>query len=124
MWNYLTTPFLFAQLGLECKEIEPHQENGERWRRLQVKSPSDIPTPDGKLSGDSDYQEETFFFNDQGLLQRLDYVAVGPASHYCYDHTTFGGLVFPALGRVVGRPPSGPRTSAPTAVLIQIADVG
>jgi hypothetical protein len=32
-----------------------------------------------------------FFFNEKGLLQRLDYVAIGPASLYCFDHTTFGG---------------------------------
>jgi hypothetical protein len=122
MWNYLTTPFLFAQPGFECKEIEPHQENGETWRRLQVKFPPDIPTHDGTLSG-GDYHEQTFFFNDQGLLQRIDYVAVRPASHYCFDHTTFGEIVFPTLRRVVGRTPSGPRVSGPTSVLIQITDV-
>ena len=114
MWNYLTTPFLLARPGFECREIEPHQENGETWRCLQVNFPPDIPTHN---------KEQTFFFNDQGLLQRLDYVAVGPASHYCYDHTTFGGLVFPTLRRVVRRTPSGPLVSGPTAVLIQIADV-
>jgi hypothetical protein len=122
MWNYLTTPFLFAQPGFDCKEIEPHQENGETWQRLQVTFPPDVPTHDGKLSG-GEYQEETFFFNDQGLLQRLDYVAVGPGSHYCYDHTTFGGIVFPTLRRVVQRTPSGPLLSGPTLVLIQIANV-
>ena len=114
MWNYLTTPFLLTQPGFECREIEPHQENGETWRCLQVNFPPDIPTHN---------KEQTFFFNDQGLLQRLDYVAVGPVSHYCFDHTTFGGLVFPTLRRVVRRTPSGPVVSAPTAVLIQIADV-
>jgi hypothetical protein len=93
------------------------------WRRLQVTFPPAIPTHDGNLAGGSDDQEETFFFNDQGLLQRLDYVAVGPASHDCYDHTTFGGIVFPTLRRVVGRRPSGPLVSGPTAVLIQIANV-
>jgi hypothetical protein len=84
-----------------------------------VKSPPDIPTHNNFQAGG----EQTFFFNDQGFLQRLDYVAVVPASHYCYDRTTFGDLVFPTLRRVVARPPSGPRLSAPTAVLIQIADV-
>ena len=122
MWNYLTIPFLFAQPGFERKEIETHKENGETWRRLQVKFPPDIPTHDGTLSG-GDYQEQTFFFNDQGLLQRIDYVAVRPASHYCFDHTTFGGIVFPTLRRVVSRSPSGPRLSGPTSVLIQITDV-
>jgi hypothetical protein len=56
-------------------------------------------------------------------LQRLDYVAVGPAAHYCFDHTAFGGLVFPTLRRVDRPPPSGPLVNGPTAVLIQITRV-
>ena len=122
MWYYHMIPFLFTQRGFECKEIEPHGENGETWRGLHVKFPPEIPTHDGTLSG-GDYHEQTFFFNDQGLLQRTDYVAVRAASHYCFDHTTFGGIVFPTLLRVVGRIPSGPRVSGPTSVLIQITDI-
>ncbi len=64
-----------------------------------------------------------FYFNEKGLLQRLDYLAVVPASHYCFDHTNYKGIVFPTLRRVVVRPPSGPFVNGPTAVLIQIADV-
>jgi hypothetical protein len=63
------------------------------------------------------------FFNDKGLLQRIDYVAVCPASHYCFDRKTFGGIAFPTLRRVVGRSAAGPRVSGPTSVLIQITDV-
>jgi len=119
VWNYLNTPFLFTLPGFEVKEIEPHQENGESWRCLSVKFPPDIPTHNGFQAGG----EQTFFFNEKGLLQRLDYVAVGPAAHYCFDHATFGGLVFPTLRRVVSRPSSGPRVNAPTSVLLQITDV-
>jgi hypothetical protein len=105
--------------GFEVKEIEPHQENGESWRCLWVKFPTNIPTHNGFQAGG----EQTFFFNEKGLLQRLDYVAVGPAAHYCFDHATFGGLVFPTLRRVVSRPTSGPRVNGPTSVLLQITDV-
>jgi len=119
MWNYLTTPFLFTHAGFELKEVEPHQENGETWRGLQVRFPPDIPTHNNfKIGG-----EQTFFFNDKGLLQRLDYLAVVPASHYCFDHTNFKGIVFPTLRRVVPRPASGPLVNGPTAVLIEITDV-
>lgn len=114
MWVYLTTPFLLAQPGFETREIEAHQENGETWRCLQVTFPPDTS---------NHREEQTFFFNDQGLLQRIDYEIVGPASHYCFDHATFGGFVFPTLRWVVRRTPSGPVLSAPTAVLIQIADI-
>jgi hypothetical protein len=118
MWNYLATPFLFTWSGFELKEIEPHQENGETWRRLQVKFPTDVPTH---------CAEQMFFFNEKGLLQRLDYVtdvAGGVASHYCFDHTSFGGIIFPTLRRVVRRTPkSGPALSSPTAVLLLISDI-
>lgn len=117
LWNYLTTPFLFTEPNFEIRESEPHRENGETWWRLHVKFPPHIPTH---------CPEQIFFFNQQGLLQRLDYVtdvAGGVASHYCFDHRTFGGLVFPTLRRVVPRKPSGPVISSPTAVLIQIADI-
>ena len=107
MWNYLTTPFLFTRPGFEISEIEPHQEKGETWRRLLVKFPPDIPTHNNFQVGG----EQTFFFDEKGLLRRFDYFAVAPASHYCFDHTTFGRLVFPTLRRVVVRPPSGPRPS-------------
>jgi hypothetical protein len=108
MWNYLTTPFLFTQPGFKQKEIEPHQENDETWRCLHVRFPPDIPTHNNFQTGG----EQTFFFNDKGLLHRLDYLAVGPASHYCFDHANFKGIVFPTLRRVVPRPPSGPSSTA------------
>jgi hypothetical protein len=119
MWNYLTTPFLLTRPGFELEEIEPHQENGEIWKCLRVKFPSDVPTHNNFQVGG----EQTFFFNEQGLLQRLDYLAVGPAAHYCFDHTNYQGIVFPTLRRVLRRPPSGPLVNGPTAVLVQIADV-
>ena len=58
--------------------------------------------------------EQTFFFSEQGLLQRLDYLAVGPAAHYCFDHANYKGIVFPTLRRVLRRPPSGPLVTGPT----------
>ena len=89
------------------------------WRCLRVKFPSDVPTHNNfQVGGD-----QTFFFNEQGLLQRLDYLAVGPAAHYCFDHTNYQGIVFPTLRRVLRRPPSGPLVNGPSAVLIQISDV-
>src|SRR5258705_4783 len=48
---------------------------------------------------------------DDFMLRRLDYVTDvlgGVAAHYCYDHVTIDGLVFPTLRRVVRRTPEGP----------------
>jgi hypothetical protein len=117
IWNYLTTPFLFVGPGVESRESEPHQENGETWRRLAVTFPPSIPTH---------CAEQTFYFDEKGLLQRIDYVtdiAGGVAAHYCFDHKTFGGIVFPTLRRVVPRAPSGPRLTSPSLILLRIHDV-
>ena len=117
MWNYLTTPFLLAEPGVEVREGASHQENGETWRTLVATFSPSIPTH---------CAEQTFYFSEKGLLQRLDYVtdvAGGVASHYCYDHFDIGGILFPTLRRVVVRTPKGPLLSAPTAVLLQLRDI-
>jgi hypothetical protein len=48
----------------ETKEIEPWQENGETWRRLKVTFPASIATHSA---------EQTFYFDQEGLLTRHDY---------------------------------------------------
>lgn len=117
MWNYFSAPFLFTRPGFELQELEPHHENVEIWRRLHVTFSPDIPTH---------CAEQVFYFDNKGLLQRIDYVtdvAGGVAAHYCYDHAWFGGILFPTLRRVVRRTPDGASPAQPTAILIQIADV-
>jgi hypothetical protein len=116
-WNYFTAPFLLVLPGVEVEEIETHNEDGETWRQLSVIFPPEIPTHSAR---------QTFYFNDKGLLQRLDYatdVAGGVASHYCFDHVAFDGIVVPTFRRVVPRKPEGPIIHGPTAVLIVISDV-
>jgi hypothetical protein len=116
-WNYFTAPFLLTQSGVDIQEIGPHEENGETWQRLQVKFPSTIPTHSA---------EQTFYYNDKGLLQRHDYVAEvagAVGAHYSFDHALFSGLVFPTLRRVVGLTPTGPLISGPTAILLLISDI-
>ncbi len=60
--NYLSSPFNLAEPGFEVTEIESHEENGETWRRMVVRFPDDYPTHSA---------EQTFYFNQQGLLKRL-----------------------------------------------------
>jgi hypothetical protein len=118
LWNYLATPFLLAGPGFETEEIAPHEENGETWRRLAVRFPAGIPTHS---------PAQTFYFGQNGLLHRLDYdvdIAGGaPGAHYCFDHTSFGGIVVPTLRRVVTRSSKGADLSGPTGVLVRISDV-
>jgi hypothetical protein len=42
MWTYLTQPFLYAYPDFVVEEIEPWDENGETWRRLDVTFPDHI----------------------------------------------------------------------------------
>ncbi len=117
MWNYLCTPFLFTRPGFALRELEPHREGTDVWRRLHVTFPEDVPTH---------CAEQVFYFDDKGLLQRVDYVtdvAGGVAAHYCYDHARFGGISFPTLRRVVRRTPENASQAQPTAILIQITDI-
>jgi hypothetical protein len=117
LWNYLSTPFLFTRPGFELRELDPHQEGGYVWRRLLVKYPPDVPTHSN---------EQTCYFDEKGLLQRVDYVTDvlgGIAAHYCYDHISFGGIVFPTLRRVVTRNENQSLLSNPTAVLLLLSDI-
>jgi hypothetical protein len=100
MWNYLTTPFLFAYPGVASREVEPWTENGEVWRRLHVRFPQSLATH---------CAEQTFYFGDDGLLRRLDYnvdVNVGVAvAHYVGAYEEFGGIQVPTRRRVHRRNP-------------------
>ena len=42
----------------------------------------------------------------------------GVAAHYCYDHVTMDGLVFPTLRRVVRRTPEGRLLSGRTSFIL------
>src|SRR5713226_5882296 len=89
VWNYLTTPFLFARTGFATRALEAHVEGRETWRVLEVTYPDDVP---------AHTKVQKLYFDDDFMLRRLDYVTDvlgGVAAHYCYDPVTINGLVFP-----------------------------
>ncbi|CAG2161149.1 hypothetical protein [Cupriavidus numazuensis] len=90
IWTYLTTPFLLRTPGFRLEEGEPWEESGEVWRRLKVEFPENIR---------SHSRQQSFYFDDRGLLRRHDYsvdIIGGSASaNYTTEHKTFGGIVFP-----------------------------
>src|SRR5207253_654878 len=65
VWNYLTTPFLFARAGFVARELEPHVECRETWRVLEVTYPDDVP---------AHTKVQQLYFGDDFMLRRLDYV--------------------------------------------------
>ena len=119
MWGYLTAPFLFAEPGFETSEVEPWTEDGERWRGLRVRYPDGIPTHS---------REQVFYFDERGLLRRLDYTAEvfnsrAHAAHYCYDHREMAGLIVPTRRRVHPRRRNGTPRRAITLVAIEVESV-
>lgn len=115
MWTYLTTPFLFKLPGFKTEEVEPWDEDGETWRRLKVTFPANVP---------SHSTEQTFYFDNSGLLRRQDYsveIMGGTTSaNYASDYQAFDGLVFPTKRRVYTAGPDNRPILGRVAVAIDI----
>ncbi len=95
-WNYLTTPFLLLRPGFEFELLSPLKGSQGRIERIAAVFPPDIPTHS---------RRQVFYFDESGLLTRLDYTAevVGNwarAAHLCEDYKDFGGLKAPTKRRV------------------------
>ena len=96
VWNYLTAPFVFAEPGVEAREIAPWTEpDGQKWRRLAVTFPATIANHNA---------EQVFYYDDAFMQKRMDYspdvTGSPPVAHYTHDPKTFDGFVFPTRRRV------------------------
>jgi hypothetical protein len=100
MWTYLNLPFLPARPGVVSEEGAPWQENGETWRRLQIRFPADIATHSAN---------QTLYIDREGLLKRHDYdvdISGGtPAAHYFGEYQEAGGIMFPTKHDIFPRQP-------------------
>jgi hypothetical protein len=119
LWNYVSAPFMFKRPGFDLEELEPWQEGGEQWSRLHVVFPEDI---------DTHSREQDFYFDERGLLRRLDYTAEvfgnwAKAAHYCWEHRPFDGLVVPTRRKVTPRKRNNRPRSRPVLVWLEIDDV-
>ncbi|TFF35483.1 hypothetical protein [Mucilaginibacter psychrotolerans] len=94
-WNYLTTPFIFALPGFHFLEMDPWEENGETWRRLQVIFPDSVVTHS---------KRQVFYISEDGLLKRHDYwpevLGNNSAAHYFSDYTEVQGIKVPSKHRI------------------------
>ena len=90
MWNYLTEPFGFTYPGVQAREIDPWDEDGETWRRLAVTFPP---------SNANHNADQVFYYDERFMQRRMDYsphVTGSPQiAHYTHDPKTFDGFVFP-----------------------------
>jgi hypothetical protein len=118
-WNYFQGPFLFLRDGVEVREIEPWQENGETWRRLAVRFHHSLPTHG---------PEQVFYYGEDFRQRRHDYTpdvfaAWADAAHYSSDYREFGGLWLPTRRRVLPRAKDNRSAAGPTLVWIDVRNV-
>jgi hypothetical protein len=119
IWTYLSTPFVFAREDYELAELDPWEENGERWQRLAVRFPAHVHTHS---------REQVFYIDASGLIRRHDYTAEplgswANAAHYCLDHESFDGLIVPTRRRVYPRKRNNRRRAHPLLVWIEVPSV-
>lgn len=118
MWNYLSTPFMFALPGFAAEEIEPWVEDHETWRRLKITFPGSVATHS---------PEQVFYIDDNGLIARLDYLAnvVGgiPTAHYTSDYRDFDGIKIPTKRRAYRRNADGTPIQDGVVVAIDISNI-
>jgi hypothetical protein len=100
MWTYLNLPFLLARPDVASEEGTPWEEDGETWRRLQIRFPASIATHS---------TNQTLYFNSEGLLKRHDYdvdISGGTqAAHYTGEYLEAGGIMFPTKHVIFPRQP-------------------
>jgi hypothetical protein len=119
LWLYLTEPVLFTLPGVRTRELEPWQEDGETWRRLQVGFPPEIA---------SHSAVQTYYFDSvTGLQRRIDYdVEVNEraeVAHYTSEHRNFGRLPVPTRRRVLLRDERNIADHGFAAILLDVDDV-
>ncbi|HZB92757.1 MAG TPA: hypothetical protein VE397_15025, partial [Stellaceae bacterium] len=118
MWNYLTSPFLFAEQGFAVEELPPRREAGEERRRMKVTFPRAIATH---------CREQVFYVDDDDLIARIDYVSDVSggvrAAHYLSDYRDFGGIKFATKRRAYFRNPDDTPNLERPLVAIDIAAI-
>jgi hypothetical protein len=119
LWGYMAAPFVFQRPGYEIEETDPWREDGEVWDGLRVRFPEGVPAHS---------REQTYYIDRQGLIRRNDYTAEAfgswaKATHYCWDHRDFSGLVVPTRRKAMPRRRNGKPVRAIGLVSIAIDDV-
>ncbi len=95
-WNYLITPFIFLRPGFSFEYLGERRAGEGVFTCLRVMFPPGVP---------SHCRVQTFYFDRDLLLRRLDYTAevVGGwahAAHFCHDYRNFAGLMVPTRRHV------------------------
>jgi hypothetical protein len=118
IWNHMVTPFILADSDFETKELRPSGVRGERLRRLEVTFPARVVTHAAI---------QTFYFDREGLLRRLDYPAPcangTQIAQMFSGHQRFSGLLVPTLSRLLSVGADGMPVAKPTLLDLEVFDV-
>ncbi len=117
LWNHVATPFILADPDFESRELPQSLESGESLRPLSVVFPPRVITH---------ATAQTFYFDRQGYLRRLDY----PAAHadrtqiaqVFSAHQRFSGILVPTLSRLLTVGADGVPVAKPPVLDIEIFD--
>jgi hypothetical protein len=117
-WTYFTAPFNFTLPGYTTRQLDPWQQDGETWRRLEVSFPDYIETHNSI---------QVFFYGPDGLLRRHDYapdiLQSVPSSQYVSDFKTVMGLKIPFTRRIYLRNADGSFNLDPVMVSIDVLEL-
>lgn len=117
LWNYATVPFIIADVDVLTEELASSDVHGEGWRRLKATFPPRVVTHSA---------EQTFYFDRDGLLRRLDYAAIYDSrtqiATMFSEHQRFSGFVIPTLCRLSEIGSDGVLVAAAPLVDIEIFD--
>jgi len=117
IWNYIAVPFVLAEPDVTTAELEPGGVQFDGWRRLQVRFPPRVVTHS---------TEQTFYFDRDGLLRRIDYTSEPEATRIAQlfsGHQHFSGMLIPTLGKSLRISADGVSLAKPSLVDIEIFDV-
>jgi hypothetical protein len=117
IWNHIATPFILADTDFETKELRRNVARGETLRRLRVVFPGRIVTH---------ALAQTFYFDREGFLRRLDYPAAHSAytqiAQMCSGHQRFSGILVPTLCRLLTIGAEGVPVAKPSLLDVEIFD--
>jgi hypothetical protein len=117
IWNHIATPFILADPDFETKELPRSRKRGENLRRLRVTFPARVVTH---------ATMQTFYFDREGLLRRLDYPAAHAdatqVAHTFSGHQRFSGILVPTLCRLLTISADGVPIAKPPLLDVEIFD--
>ena len=117
IWNYIATPFILADPDFETKELRRHVARSESLQQLRAVFPARVVTH---------ASAQTFYFDREGFLRRLDY----PAAHDAHTqiaqmfsgHQRFSGILVPTLCRLLSIGAKGVPVAKPSLLDLEIFD--